>query len=119
MNATNDPKIQPEDVIDELEFFFNLYESWRKQNGLGHNIKNVFEIFTGMIDKTARIGRYIKHQERKDPKPDWPDGMAECMMGAIVYMHLILKYYGNDIEFNNIRQGFLNELNAAVKQHSK
>jgi hypothetical protein len=112
-------EITTSDVVDAFMNFLAMYNCWRKNNGLTKNIDNVFEIYTGMTDKNGRIGRYIKHQERKDPKPDWPIGMAEAMMGSIIYMNMLLCRYGDDIDIEDIRQGFINELSAAINQHKK
>jgi hypothetical protein len=112
-------KVTAEHVADYLLNFFGLYEKWRKQNGLSGSIADPFEIFTSMTDKNGRIGRHIKHQERNDPKEDWPVGMAESLMGYIVYSNMLLKNYDFDIEDKDIRQGFINELNKAIKQHKE
>ena len=119
MNTKAEKELKTEDVIDQFLIFLAIYEKWRCNHGLGKSIDNIFEIYTGMIDKNGRIGRYIKHQERKDPKADWPIGMAESMMGSLVYMMMLLNRYGEDIEVEDIRQGFINELNKAIKQHKK
>jgi len=102
------------EVIWAFNKFLEAYNIFRKNNGLKSRIKNVHEIITAMTDKHGRICRYIKHQERKDPKPDWPNGMTMAASGYIVYLIMLLNYYGIDIQ-----DGMDKELNEAVKQHKK
>ena len=66
----------------------------------------------GAVDKAARVGRYVKHQVRNDPKPDFPDGMVQEMVGAIVYFDLLAKKYGVDMQ-----PGIVSELLKAANQH--
>lgn len=96
------------------DYFLDMYQEFRISNGLTKKIKNVHEILTGMTDKHGRICRYIKHQERKDPKSDWPKGMTAAMTGYIVYMIMLLEHYKIDIE-----EGMAEELSEALKQHKK
>jgi len=72
---------KPDFIVESFEDFLAIYQMFRTYNGLSKNINNVHEILTGMTDKHGRICRYIKHQERKDPKPDWPVGMTAAMTG--------------------------------------
>ena len=106
---------EPFEVVKLFEEFLCMYNDFRKTNGIKKKIKNVHEILTGMTDKHGRICRYIKHQERKDPKPDWPKGMIEAMTGYIVYLIMLLEYY----KIDDIGEGMINELNEAIKQHRK
>jgi hypothetical protein len=41
------------------------------------------------------------------------------MAGSLVYMLMLLNRYGKDINTGDVKQGFANELNKAVKQHKK
>ena len=101
------------DVVRNFQHFLNSYDYWRNQNGLSGSIDNVHEIISSMTDKLGRIARYVKHQERNDPKPDWPDGMTIEMAGLIVYTIILKNTYGVDIF-----KGFKAELEKAAKQHS-
>ena len=111
-------KVTSEDVVDALSVFFFTYDQWRKQNGLSGSIDNVHEICNSMTDKHGRICRQVKHVERNDPKSDWPTGMTEAMMGYLVYMIMLMNKYSDTKKPGGYRQGFLNELNAAIDQHS-
>jgi hypothetical protein len=100
-------------VTKAFEQFLDTYEAWRLRNGLSGQIENVFEITTAIADKGGRICRYVKHQERNDPKEDWPVGMTSEMAGAIVYLMILKNYYGVDL-----LEGMEFELDKAVNQHS-
>jgi len=106
--------VRAEEVVKIFKEFDLLYSIFRKDNNLANNIDNVFEISSAMSDKLGRICRYIKHQERNDPKPDWPDGMTTEMSGLLIYMMMLLSYYKIDIG-----KGMELELNKAVQQHSE
>lgn len=108
------------DVADKFIDFLETYDEWRRNHGLSGDIDNVFEIFTGMVDKNARAGRQIKHRERNDPKDDWPVGMVESLAGYMVYMTMIMRRYQNEeIGAMDIYEAFENELNKSIKQHKK
>jgi len=106
--------VKAEKVVNAFKEFDFLYSAFRQDNKLADNIDNVFEITSAMSDKLGRICRYIKHQERNDPKPDWPDGMTIEMSGLLLYMMMLLSYYKIDIG-----KGMELELNKAVQQHRK
>ena len=67
-----------------------------------------------MSDKLGRICRYVKHQERNDPKSDWPEGMTTEMTGLLAYMILLKNYYNVDFV-----KGMELEFDKAVEQHKK
>lgn len=100
-------------VTNAFSNFIDTYEAWRLRNGLSGNIANVFEITTSIADKAGRICRYVKHQERNDPKPDWPEGMTTEMAGVLVYLMILKNNYGVDL-----LEGMRIELEKAVDQHS-
>ena len=102
------------EVATKFQDFLDTYDSFRETNGLSGSIANVYEILSAMSDKHGRICRQIKHYERKDAKPDWPNGMTEAMIGYIVYMIMLLKKY--DV---NIKDGLIKELESSVAQYSK
>ena len=104
-------------VAESFTCFLDTYEVFRKQNNLADTRGNVDRICNSMTDKHGRICRYVKHQERNDPKDDWPIGMTEAMAGFIVYMAMLLNAY--EIDDEQIIYGFVNELNKAIAQHSK
>jgi len=105
-------QISPQDVSDKFKDFVNFYNDFRKCNGLTKGIDNVYEVLTGMTDKHGRICRQIKHLERNDPKPDWPDGMIEAMTGYLIYMLMILEKYDAEIS-----EGMRKELKSAISQY--
>lgn len=94
--------------------FINVYDIWREENGLSVSVDNAYEITSSMADKLGRICRQVKHMERNDPKPDWPDGMTEDMVGLLVYMIMLKNHYNIDMT-----EGMKNEMEKAVEQHSK
>lgn len=100
------------DVVYKLEEFFKYYDMWRWKNGLSAKIDNSYEITTSLADKVGRICRQVKHFERNDPKPDWPDGMVEDMAGLIVYLMILKNRFDVDVV-----NGFLNEMKKAAEQH--
>lgn len=107
-------EINSEKVADVFKCFHGTHKEFRKQNGLENKIKNVHEILVGMTDKHGRICRYIKHQERNDPKDNWQEEMSSSLTGYIVYALMLFEYYGIDIS-----KGMVKELNEALKQHGK
>jgi hypothetical protein len=106
--------IQIKNTADSFRRFLLDYQLFRNMSGFTKKIDNVHEILTGMTDKHGRICRYIKHQERKDPKSDWPDGMTQALVGYLIYAIMLLEHYGVNIE-----DGMKKELEEAVKQHRK
>jgi hypothetical protein len=102
------------DVINLFNEFLNGYDYWRNCKGLSASIDDAYEITSSMADKLGRICRQVKHKERNDPKPDWPNGLAEDMAGLLVYMIILKNKYDVDIA-----KGMKIELNKSVEQHSK
>lgn len=110
-------KVSAKDVAIAFNSFHQTYEKFREDNGLNKAKRkkaNMFEMCTALMDKGGRIARQLKHKERNDAKPDWPDGMTEAMTGYIIYMLLILDSYGLDMT-----DGMVKELESAIKQYSK
>jgi hypothetical protein len=110
-------KISAENVADAFQYFVEIYEKFREDNGLSNTPKVVlaskrFEMCAALMDKGGRIARQIKHMEKNDPKPDWPEGMTEAMTGFIIYMLLILDSYNL-----KMRNGMVKELKSALKQY--
>jgi len=101
-------------VTHTFKNFLNCYDAWRKQNSLSSSIENKYEITTSLADKVGRICRQVKHFERNDPKPDWPDGMTEDISGVLVYLIILMKSYDIDLS-----TGLTNELAKSIEQHSK
>jgi len=106
--------LKAKDVVHIFNEFLSGYNHWRKSNNLSGSISNVHEIISSMTDKLGRIARYVKHQERNDPKPDWPKGMTTEMAGLLIYMIMLKNHYDVDIS-----KGMISELKKAVSQHSK
>jgi len=106
--------IEAKDVVYLFNNFLSGYDKFRKDNGLSGSVDNVYEVLTAMADKLGRICRQVKHQERNDPKPDWPKGMTTEMAGLMVYMIMLKNFYDVDIS-----DGMKIELDKAVEQHSK
>jgi len=105
-------KIDANDVANGFKEFMELQKRFRKDNNLNASIDNIYEVLTAMADKHGRICREIKHFERNDPKPDWPDGLSEAVTGYINYMIMVLEKYEIDIA-----KGMENELQSAVDQY--
>ncbi len=101
-------------VIDSFSRFLSDYKAFNDENNIANNIDNAYEITTSLSDKVGRICRQVKHKERNDPKPDWPDGISSDMMGVIVYLIILKNKYNIDIE-----KGFETELKKAIEQHKK
>lgn len=102
------------DLTSSFQKFIDTYEAWRLRAGLSGKIDNVYEILAAMSDKLGRICRYVKHQERNDPKPDWPEGMTTEMAGLLIYMMILKNYYDIDL-----LKGLAIETDKAVRQHKK
>lgn len=100
-------------VIESFLNFIETYDKFRKCNGLSAKIDNKYEVTTSLADKVGRICRQVKHFERNDPKPDWPNGICEDITGVLIYLIILMNSYELDIS-----EGLMNELNKAVKQHS-
>ena len=113
-NKIETESVAANDVVKLFNEFINGYDLWRKNNNISGSIDNVYEILTAMMDKLGRICRYVKHQERNDPKSDWPEGMTSEMAGLLVYMIILKNYYNIDIS-----EGMKKELEKAIEQHSK
>ena len=110
----NNEKRKPKDVVDAFNNFLEEYELFRIDNGLSAKIDNVYEITTSIADKGGRLCRYVKHNERNDPKPDWENIIPEESSGLLVYLIILANRYGLDFS-----EGMLKELNKAVEQHGK
>ena len=106
--------LSPKDIAFLFHRFLSGYDKWREDNNLSGSIENVHEIISSMTDKLGRIARYVKHQERNDPKPDWPDGMTTEMAGLLIYMIMLKNHYNVDI-----LNGMKIELEKAIEQHSR
>jgi len=102
------------DVVNSFNIFLTNYEEWRIEHGLSGKITNVYEILAALTDKLGRVCRQVKHQERNDPKPDWPEGMTTEMAGLLIYLILLKNNYNVDMA-----EGMCNELQKSVSQHSK
>jgi hypothetical protein len=105
-------KFNPAEVTLYFGHFKNVLKDFRDGNGLTKEIKNVHEILTAMTDKHGRICRYIKHQERNDPKDNWQEELVSGLTGYIVYAMMLLEFYGIEHE-----GGMIKELKEALKQH--
>ena len=106
--------ITSNDVAGKFQEFLDAYREFRQENGLTKDVDNIFEICTGLADKNGRICRQVKHVEREDPKPDFPQGLLESMSGYLFYMIMILSKY--DLSLN---EGIIGELEEAVKQYGE
>ena len=113
MSQKPDP-VTVNEVIETFKNFLLRCDIWRKENGLSGDIDNAYEITTSLADKVGRICRQVKHQERNDPKPDWPDGMMEDMAGVLAYLIILKNHYNIDIS-----EGMRQEFEKAVEQHSR
>lgn len=102
----------PEEVVLDFDLFLATYKLFREDYELDNSITNIHEILTAMTDKHGRICRYIKHQERNDPKDNWQEGMSMALTGYLVYAILLFEHYGIDT-----REGMIKELSESIKQH--
>jgi len=100
------------EVVRKFNDFLKSYDKFRADNGLPGAVDNVYEALTAMSDKHGRICRQVKHFERNDAKPNWPDALTESLVGYIIYSLMILKKYKLDVA-----NGMNNELQAAADQH--
>jgi hypothetical protein len=90
------------------------YKDFRGATDLDKNYLGGFELCASVLDKAGRVSRQVKHLERNDPKPDWPDGAAEDIFGCVAYLLMIAIKY--DIAMSG---GVSKELKKAVGQHAK
>jgi hypothetical protein len=100
------------DVARSFQRFLTDYELFRKNNGLTDVIENPYEIIAGMTDKLGRIVRQVKHKERNDEKPNWPEGATEAIWGLLAYTIMLKDHYDFDVS-----EGIRNELQSAVEQY--
>ena len=107
-------KITPQQVSESFANFMELYDEFRKSNGLTKGIDNIYEVLTGMTDKHGRICRQIKHFERNDQKPDWPGAVGEAMTGYFIYMMMVLDKYNIEIS-----ESMCAELESAIRQYAE
>ena len=107
-------KVSPERVAWAFSHFINTYVKFRRDNGLGHSVPSIHEVCNSMTDKHGRICRHVKHAERKDPKPDFPEVVAEELTGYLVFALMVAEKYGVNME-----RGMAKELRKAIEQHSK
>lgn len=105
--------IGAKEVVLSFQNFLETYDQFRRNNGLSAKIDNKYEITTSIADKTGRICRQVKHTERNDPKPDWPDGISEDITGVFIYLIILMNSYELDIS-----EGLKNELQKSAEQHS-
>jgi type II secretory ATPase GspE/PulE/Tfp pilus assembly ATPase PilB-like protein len=103
-----------DDVARSFQKFLMDYEVFKNENGLTDIIENPYEILAGMTDKLGRIVRQVKHKERDDAKPDWPEGAVESIWGLIAYTIMLKDYYNFDVF-----KGIENELSSAIEQYGR
>jgi hypothetical protein len=106
-------KLMPKDVAKSFENFVGILELFRQMHGLKSPKKGAFEICTAMSDKLGRICRQVKHAERGDPKPDWPEGMTREIMGLLAYMIMLTQYFKVDMT-----KGMVAELESTIRQYA-
>lgn len=107
-------KYTAKDMVEAWVNLEDVYELFREDNGLVDAGYNAFEICTALSDKHGRICREVKHAERNDHKPDWPDGLTSAMAGYVCYMIMLLKKYKCDLA-----SGLEKELDSSLKQYGK
>jgi len=100
-------------VIEAYKRFLSEYKLFRSKTSLkDKRVNNVHEFLTAMTDKHGRICRFIKHQERNDPKENWKEEMSQSLTGYIAYAILLMEHYDITID-----SGMKKELEEAIKQH--
>ena len=102
------------EAAERFEDFRNAMAVFRRAAGLPPFIDNPYEACTSLADKAGRLCRQVKHAERHDPKPGFPQCMAEDVVGAIVYAMMLADRYGVDLT-----QGVKDELGKAAGQHGR
>jgi len=102
-------------VISHFSDFLYEYREFKNLVGLPKTLDNPLESVTGACDKVGRLIRYVKHNTRNDPKPDWERLMQEEMFGAIAYLVILMEESG----FEDISAGMKTELLKAAEQHAK
>jgi len=89
-----------------------------KQEANLKKLENVHEPVSGIVDKLGRLVRHVKHNDRKDPKPNYPEDAAECFQGVISYLDMIMENF-DDMSEDQLVDGMLKEMMKSVKQHTK
>ena len=102
-------------VISKFSDFLTEYKEFKKLVGLPETLKNPLESVVGASDKVGRLIRYVKHNIRQDPKPDWERLMQEEMFGAIAYLVILME----ESKFDDISVGMRTELIKAAEQHAR
>ena len=107
-------EVQARLVAKDFASFMESLRDFRRLAGLGKLSDDMGTILAavGATDKVARVSRYVKHQIREDPKPDFPDGMSSEMFGVVVYLDLIATRYNVDMT-----EGIVAELLKGASQH--
>jgi len=81
-------------------------------------LENVHEPVSGIVDKLGRLVRHVKHNDRNDPKPNYPDDAAESFQGILSYLDMIMENF-DDLSEEELTDGMLREMLKSVKQHTK
>lgn len=97
------------DAFDELEC---RLQDLRQSSGLGDKPCEPLEALNGIMDKVGRIARLVKHNHRRDPKPNWRAEMEDQLAGVFNYLMMTAACHGV-----NIYDGLKRELNHAVEDH--
>jgi len=104
-----------EKVAKTFSAFLKLYRTFKDMHGLSGKSSHPYEPIVGIVDKAGRCSRYIKHNVRNDPKPNWEVNMQGEMAGVLAYLVMMI----TDVDFTNIEDGMIEELKKAVRQHAK
>ena len=109
-----DPKVTAEEVAQALREFIRLHSLYKSDHGIKNTIGNIHEVCNSMTDKHGRICREIKHAERKDPRPNFPQEMGEHLAGYVNYGLMLMRHYSVDFA-----TGMIKELEKASAQHKE
>jgi len=117
MTKLEELQIQADKTTRSFMQYLNDLQRFKQLAGL-KDVTNVHEICNSMTDKHGRICRHVKHMERKDPKPEWPDEVCESIAGYMAYTLMLINFYGPEV-YDKMFPCMLKELEKSIKQHSK
>ena len=101
-------------VITDLMEYQRSFRKFQKMVGLGP-IPNKHEPVSGCVDKLGRLTRHVKHNDRNDPKPDFPHAAVRAYAGLLAYLDIIMEEL--DISDADFVEGFSQELMKSAEQH--
>lgn len=101
-------------VIEDFVEYQRSFRKFKDIVGL-KPIPNKHEPVSGCVDKLGRLTRHVKHNDRNDPKPDFPHAAVRAVAGVLAYLDMIVE--DMDISEADFVEGFSQELMKSVDQH--